>query len=99
MKTYCFDIDGTICSISVDDYSLAEPFKDRIEKINDLYKNGDKIIFYTARGSLTGLNHEKLTKQQLDKWGVKYHEIKFNKPAADYYIDDKALDLFDWFNV
>ena len=44
LMTYVFDIDGTICSISVDDYSLAEPFKDRIDKINELYKNGDKII-------------------------------------------------------
>ena len=25
MKIYCFDIDGTICTISVEDYSMAEP--------------------------------------------------------------------------
>ena len=34
MKTYCFDIDGTICSISVEDYSLASPYQNRIKQIN-----------------------------------------------------------------
>ena len=34
MKTYCFDIDGTICTISVDDYSKARPFTERINLIN-----------------------------------------------------------------
>ena len=32
MKTYCFDIDGTICSISVENYSLAKPYKDELSK-------------------------------------------------------------------
>ena len=99
MKTYCIDIDGTICSISVEDYSLAEPYEDRIEEINKLYKSGNKIIFHTARGSLTGQDHSELTIKQLKKWGVNYHEIVFGKPAADYYIDDKAIDIFKWFKI
>ena len=75
---YCIDIDGTICSISVEDYSLAEPYEDRIEEINKLYKR-NKIIFHTARGSLMGQDHSELTIKQLKKWGVNYHEIVFGK--------------------
>ena len=99
MSTYCFDIDGTICSISVENYNLASPYEDRIELINKLYREGNKIIFHTARGYLTGLDHRDLTLNQLKKWGVNYHEIVFGKPAADYYIDDKAEDIFDWFKI
>jgi len=97
MKTYCFDIDGTICTISVDDYSKARPFKERINLINKLHDEGNKIVLHTARGSLTGINQKQLTIKQLDKWNVKYDEIVFGKPAADYYIDDKASDVFGWF--
>ena len=34
MKIYCFDIDGTICTISVADYSMAEPYPERINQIS-----------------------------------------------------------------
>ena len=97
MKTYCFDIDGTICSISVENYSLAKPYKDRIKQINHLFDEGHKIYFYTARGSKTGKDWEEVTINQLKNWRVKYHSITFGKPAADYYIDDKHNDVFLWF--
>ena len=96
LKTICFDIDGTICSINLDDYSNAQPFEETIKKINILYDLGHKIIFNTARGFLTGIDWENTTKEQLKVWGVKYHELYFNKPAADYYIDDKALEIKNW---
>ena len=98
VKTYCFDIDGTICTISVADYNLAEPYIDRIKQINDLYDKGNKIIFNTARGFETGIDWSDLTHYQLKEWGVKYHSLHFSKPAADYYIDDKNIDLYNWFN-
>ena len=96
MKIYCFDIDGTICSINEDDYSKAKPNNEIIDRINELYSKGNKIIFNTARGFVTGKDWEKITINQLSEWGLKYHEIYFNKPAADYYIDDKALEISNW---
>lgn len=98
MKTYCFDIDGTICTQNSTEYDSASPFLDRIDKINNLYDEGNKIIFYTARGFVTGIDWEIVTKKQLKKWNVKYHELYFGKPAADVYIDDKHKDIFEWFN-
>ena len=44
------DIDETICSFSNGEYSLAEPIKNRIDKINKLYEEGNTIIYWTARG-------------------------------------------------
>ena len=98
MKIYCFDIDGTICSNTEGDYLDAVPFYDRIEQINKLYNDGNKIIFYTARGSTTGKDWKNLTLQQLNKWNVKFHELYLGKPTADFYIDDKHRDLYNWFN-
>ena len=96
MTVYCFDIDGTICSDTDGDYEQAIPFKEVIEKINRLYDIGHKIIFYTGRGSTTGIDWFDLTKKQLKDWKVKYHELIMGKPAADIYVDDKAINTVDW---
>ena len=95
---YCFDIDQTICISDSADYTLAEPHLHRIEVINQLYISGHKIIFCTARGSITGIDHSALTISQLKAWNVKYHELHFGKPYADLYIDDKGISDFDFFH-
>ena len=85
------DVDGVVASIVEDgDYSKAKPIQENIFFINELKKAGLKIIFYTARGSLTGIDWKQVTKDQFKKWGLLYDELKFGKPAADLYIDDKA---------
>ena len=68
MTVYCFDIDGTICTNTDGDYENAIPFEGAIEKINGLYDQGHKIIFYTARGSTTGIDWYDLTARQLGNW-------------------------------
>jgi dTDP-glucose 4,6-dehydratase len=98
MKTYCIDIDGTICTNTDGAYEEARPFLDRIAAINKLYDSGAKIVMFTARGSTTGLNWRKLTEHQLERWGLKYHELHLGKPFADLYIDDKGVNSeeFPW---
>lgn len=96
MTVYCFDIDGTICTNTDGDYEQAIPFKEVIEKINRLYDMGHKIIFYTGRGSTTGIDWFDLTRKQLKDWQVKYHELIMGKPYADLYIDDKAINTSEW---
>jgi len=93
---YCFDIDGTICTQETE-YSDAKPYTDRIEKINTLYDEGNEIVFFTARGYLTGIDWEEVTSNQLKDWGVRYHRLVFGKPNADIYIDDKGKDPYSWF--
>ena len=110
-KRYCVDIDGTICSPTVGrDYHKAEPWQDRIKVLNKLYDEGNYIIYFTARamGRFADLPHSvasvkakevlfELTRQQLEEWGVKYHELIMGKPHADYFIDDKGVKDEDFF--
>ena len=64
------DIDNTICyykdTESVN-YNLAIPYTGRIEKINRLYDDGNDIIYWTARGTLTNINWYNITKKQLSE--------------------------------
>jgi len=97
---YTFDIDGTICTLTDGNYSFAEPIKNRILIINNLFKEGHEIIIFTARGMKTFENDvdkakykwEELTKKQLEAWGLNYHKLILGKPAADLYIDDKGIN-------
>jgi len=90
--TYIFDIDGTICTDTKGKYEEAIPYLERIDRINQLYDNGHHIFFFTSRGSCTGIDWKDLTKQQLVKWGAKYHELIFGKPSYDLFICDKAIN-------
>jgi len=98
MKTYCIDIDGTICTNTYGDYKNAEPYFERIEEINKLHRDGNKIILFTARGTSSGKDWKETTKRQLVDWGLSYDELLFGKPEADVFIDDKAQDVFSWFS-
>lgn len=95
---YCFDIDGTICSLRPNsDYENAEPFPEMVEKINDLFRQGHTIKMFTARGCTSGIDHTALTESQLSEWGVKFHELIMNqKPHYDLLVDDKAINVEDF---
>ena len=93
-KTFCFDIDGVIATITpVSRYHAAHPITETIDIINELYEQGHTIVLFTARGTESGIDWKVLTWDQMRVWGVKYHELLFGKPAADYYIDDKLISV------
>ena len=91
MKIYV-DIDETICFYSEERlYPKAEPDYENIQKINHLYEQGHQITYWTARGSVTGIDWYDLTETQLKKWGCKWHSLSVgNKPAYDLLICDKT---------
>lgn len=92
------DIDETICLTASDrNYANAKPLKERIAKINKLYDEGNTIIYWTARGTGTGINWQDVTEKQFKKWNVKYHELKFQKPIYDLFIDDKNINSETYF--
>jgi len=92
--TFVIDVDGVVALLTPgNDYRLCQPISEAIEAINRLYERGHRIIMLTARGSGSGLDWADLTRQQFADWGLKYHELRFGKPAADYYIDDRSLDI------
>lgn len=88
------DIDETICDYDINgprEYKLARPIEINIKKINRLYDEGNKITYWTARGTVSKIDFYDLTKSQLESWGAKYHElIVGTKPAYDLLICDKT---------
>jgi glycerol-3-phosphate cytidylyltransferase len=101
MKIYCFDLDETLCNTFEKDYKKSTPITEMIDRVNYLYEQGNIIKIFTARGmgkfsgSVDKVNdvYYELTKSQLEKWGIKYHELYLGKQSFDYFIDDKNLTI------
>ena len=84
---YYIDIDETICQSPENrDYSKANKFFDE----------GNTVVYWTARGATSGIDWRSVTERQLEKWGVKYHELRLDKPYYDVFIDDKNINTRDW---
>jgi hypothetical protein len=98
LKSYCFDLDGTLCTNTEGEYEQAVPLPERILKVNELYDKGNRILIYTARGTVTGIDWHDLTQKQLDTWGIKHHELRLGKPFADVYVDDRGVSDSDFFD-
>ena len=102
MKIF-IDIDDTICYYeNIDktkkmDYSVAKPYFERINKINKLFDDGHKIVYWTARGTVTQKLWFNITYEQLKSWGCKFHELRMGKPAYDLFIDDKNINSEEYF--
>ncbi|MDD3172603.1 MAG: acylneuraminate cytidylyltransferase family protein [Herbinix sp.] len=93
-KRFVFDIDGVIAKIAENnDYAKAEPNQVMIDVINKLYSMGNEIILLTARGYVTGIDWRGITGEQLNRWGLHYHELHFGKPNADFYVDDRMISM------
>jgi 3-deoxy-manno-octulosonate cytidylyltransferase (CMP-KDO synthetase) len=94
--TICFDLDGTLCTNTFGEYERAEPFGWAIERLNRLGAAGHRIVIFTARGTATGIDWRDVTLTQLERWGVSYDELRFGKPSADVYVDDRAVHTEAW---
>jgi histidinol phosphatase-like enzyme len=99
-KVIFVDIDETICfyenSYTLDakkPYHEAVPNQKNIEKINNLYDAGNEIVYWTARGSRSGIDWSEFTREQLDSWGCRYHEVRCDKPYYDIFIEDRSVRI------
>jgi len=92
MLVFCIDIDETLCHGSQDDYPHSVPDLQAITSVNRLYDAGNYIKIFTGRNDKL----KELTEKQLLHWGIKYNELIMNKPYADVFIDDKAINVHDW---
>mgnify|MGYP003112270005 CR=1 FL=1 len=91
-ETICFHTDGS-ANGGPRDYNNAVPCKENIDKINRLYDDGHKIVYWTARGSRSGIDWYDFTKNQLIEWGVKFHELKCDKPYYDIFVEDRSIRI------
>lgn len=90
------DVDNTVCRTEGTDYPNARPIPENIARFNKLYDEGNKIIYWTARGMKSGINWRELTERQFREWGIKYHELRLDKPPFDVFIDDRVINTLDW---
>lgn len=97
-KRIVLDYDDTLSFAVNRDWLNAEPNRPLIKKTNKLYDDGWIVDVYTARGSLSCSSRQEADEKYredmeiwLNKHGVKYHNLSFDKPLAAYYIDDKSV--------
>jgi len=85
------DFDGTLTLggrfwVETDEFP---PNQKMIDWTNKQYRKGNVIIIFTARP----YEVMRETVAWLIKHGVKYHGINMDKPGAQMYVDDKALNV------
>jgi len=102
-KSIVVDFDDTLSFTTDRDFKNATPNTPLIDKLNGLYNKGWNIRIFTARGNLSCDSraeaifiHKGIMEDWLEKHNVKYHELSFQKPLAEYYIDDKAITPEDF---
>jgi hypothetical protein len=78
----------------IDKYNAAYPDKEEIRLLNDRHNKGDVIMIHTGR------NWDKyhLTKEQLEKFNIKYHELVMGKPQGIYIDKDSYKSIKDIFD-
>ena len=97
MKRFCFDLDCTLVNTVGGDYKNSTPIPKAIEKVRRLYADGNIIIVLTARGTSSKKDYREFTLNQLNEFGIPFHELIVGlKPSADYFIDDKAVNAHEW---
>jgi hypothetical protein len=89
VKTFVFDLDDTIWDSlfhsEAGSYEIRGYYINMMTAINNLYAQGNIIIFQTARH----WDKFEQTKKQLE--GFKYHTLVMGNIPADYYVNDKSL--------
>lgn len=92
------DIDNTITHWDDSrDYENFVPDEQMVKVINSLYEKGHEIVLFTARGmgsvgpGRISIDIVPALIKNLDKIGLKYHELITHKPKYDFIVDDKAL--------
>ena len=80
------DIDNTIANPfkvgKTFDYTKHTPRYEQIQKINKLFDEGNEIVYWTARGSGSGVDWTALTRIQLLNWGCEYKRVEsLKKPS------------------
>ncbi len=97
-KIFLIDMDGTICENVRNEEGIlamdrARPFIESINSVNKLHNEGHFICIFTARTD----EHKDVTEKWLKRYGVKYHQVLYNKPRkigkyTEYHmIDDTPV--------
>ncbi len=88
LATFFIDIDGTIIR-----WSDNKPIESAVKTINAWYDAGHRIVITTYRGNRISDGpdcrfSEENTIKELEKIGLKYHDILFDCPSPRIVIND-----------
>lgn len=94
---FYFDIDNTICSSinrsdAVEKVSKCKPYRSMIEAVNKLHSRGHTVVLYTNRKKVC----KAATLKWLEKYKVKYHKVKFDKPKYSLFVEDRSLPPYKY---
>jgi capsule biosynthesis phosphatase len=105
-KTIVVDFDDTLSFTTNRDWENATPNVVLIYKLNKLYDSGYDIKVITARGNIScASRHEADLKYRegIESWlirnKVKFTDLSFDKPLAEFYIDDKGITPEDFISL
>tara|TARA_R100000353_G_scaffold80292_1_gene60503 strand:+ start:299 stop:691 length:393 start_codon:yes stop_codon:yes gene_type:complete len=100
LKNIAVDFDGVIHTFDKgwhDGTCYGEPIEGSLEALKNLSTNYNVIIFSAKvrpdRPLVNGKTGKQLVKDWLEKYDVMQYvdDITYEKPRAEYYIDDKAI--------
>jgi phosphoglycolate phosphatase-like HAD superfamily hydrolase len=92
-KTIMVDLDGVLCTEEVFlERPLAKPIAGAREALQKLRAAGYVVVIYTARG----WGECRVAQQWLADHGFEYDGLQMGKPAADIWIDDRAVRFSSW---
>ena len=109
-KKIAVDFDGTLCEYNFPYIGKQnKEHKELMDTLIKLKESGHQIILWTNRGD----NEKYKVLSEAIEWcrsqGLEFDAVNKNLPnqkkvsgyspkiMADYYIDDKAVDVFGWF--
>ena len=93
---WLIDIDGTICEDIPNEtpelFVTAKVIPGALEKVKELYNNGDRVTFFTARTT----DHAEATEEWLLKHGFPFESVCYNKPRISkgevyHWIDNRKV--------
>ena len=100
IKSYIFELDGTLCHTHKDDYVNSLPMLERIEEVNLLYSQGNKITIKASRNGSVEQDLVALTNQQLKDWELDFHELILDCSNPDsVLVSHKSINSEEFFEA
>ena len=88
---FCFELDGTLLTLPhpPSSYATSTPILPTIRLLQSLHSAGHHITIHTSRPHTDAV--AEATRRTLEAAGVEWDELVWGKPAADVYVDDRAV--------